>query len=84
MKRILFGVAALVAAAGFSMGPAGAVDEHAPHGGAEHAHHIHTGDGECHDLQQNMEGGSRGLHRATNERGDHDGMWHGTCASHQH
>lgn len=84
MKRLFAGVSVAAIAAGLTLvGPASAVDEHAPHGGAgSHPHHVHTGGGECVDHQPSMEGGARGIHRGANESGPDHGMWHGSCATH--
>lgn len=88
MKRILIGIAAFAAATSLSTlssGTAGAVDEHAPHGGpGSHPHHVHSADGSCHDHPVRMEGGARGMHRGAAESGPDHGMWHGSCESHDH
>ena len=83
LKRFVVAAAAVALVGGVSMGAAGAVDEHAPHGGpGSHPHHIHTGNGECHDYKVDMEGGNRGLHGSSNNAGPDHGMWHGRCATH--
>lgn len=79
MKRLL-AVAAVSAAVLGLAGPAGAVDEHAPHGGSgSHPHHVHTGDGSCRDLSgPEFERGARGRHRAGVESGE---VHHESCAT---
>lgn len=79
---VMFATATLT---GMYIGPASAVDEHAPHGGdGSHTHHVHKGNGECEDIDEvAFEGGHRGMHRAANESGPDKGPYHGTCADHQ-
>ena len=87
MRRwIAAAITCVTLAVGGLVGVAGAVDEHAPHGGAtSHPHHVHTGDGGCHDIDEvTFEHDSRGLHRGAAESGVSHGPWHGTCASHVH
>lgn len=83
MKRLFAGLSVGAITLGLAfVGPALAADEHSPVDGRTHPHHIHTGNGECHDAQQDMEGGARGLHRGSNASGPDHGMWHGSCATH--
>lgn len=87
MKRLIMGATLSVAIAfGTLVGTAYAVDEHAPHGGpGSHPHHVHTGNGECEDIdERSFEPAGRGLHRGANESGPEHGPYHGTCASHTH
>jgi hypothetical protein len=84
MKRLIAATAALLGMFAFVVGePARAVSDEAPHGPAGHPHHIHTGNGECHDYKgPDMESGARGLHHGSNMSGPDHGMWHGTCEFH--
>lgn len=82
--------AALLATGALSLATAPAAlaapADQSPLGGANaHPHHVHTGDGECTNIDSvRFEPGDRGLHRAANESGTEHGPWHGTCASHVH
>jgi len=50
-------------------------------GDGAHPHHVHTGNGECRDIDENtFEPRDRGLHRGASEGEVH----HGTCAAGQH
>ena len=54
-------------------------------GPTAHPHHVHTANGECHDIDSvRFEHDDRGLHRGASESGNAHGPWHGTCASHIH
>ena len=85
-RRIAAGVLAVVAL-GMGSGLAGAEPaDQSPIGGSfAHTHHIHTGNGECHDIDQNLfepkqagEARHRGLHQgALNGQ-----VGHGTCLTH--
>lgn len=83
MKRLIAACAVAVGLFGFTTA-AGAVDEHAPHGGdGSHPHHTHTGNGDCHDMGgPEFEPGERGRHQGANQSGPDHGMWHGTCEDH--
>lgn len=77
------GALSLTAAPGALTAPA----EQSPIGSGPpaHYHHVHTGNGECHDIDSvRFEGGDRGLHRGANKSGAAHGPWHGTCATHTH
>lgn len=82
--------AALLAASalGLATAPAAltAPADQSPVGGATaHPHHVHTGNGECHNIDSvRFEIDDRGMHRAAIESGTEHGPWHGTCASHVH
>lgn len=85
-RRIAAGVLAVVAL-GMGSGLAGAEPaDQSPIGGSfAHPHHIHTGNGECHDIDQNLfepkqagEARHRGLHQGA-LKGQ---VEHGTCATH--
>ena len=72
---------------GASLAGAEPADESPIDGHRAHPHHIHTGDGECKDLDQNLfepaqegERRHRGLHNGAVQSGR---VHHGTCASHQ-
>ena len=79
VSGVLTGLA-LVTGAGFAAGPATA---QAPRGGpVEHTHHLHTGNGECVDIDSvRFDPGHRGLHQGANSSGPDRGPWHGTCDS---
>lgn len=86
MRRFIAGAAVFAAAFVGSGSAAGAVDENAPHGGqGSHPHHVHTGDGECRDVDSvRFEPDDRGLHQGSNQSGPEQGPFHGTCATHVH
>lgn len=88
MRRLIVGVLlAMAVAVGLVGGAAYAVNEHAPHGNqTSHAHHVHTGNGECEDIDEvKFEGDSlKGVHRAAIESGNLNGPWHLTCEAHVH
>lgn len=45
-----------------------------------HTHHVHTGNGECVDIDSVMFGvDTRGLHQGAHKSGLLYGPWHGTC-----
>jgi hypothetical protein len=49
-----------------------------------HYHHIHTGNGECRDINSvGFEHDDRGLHQGASQSGSEEGPWHGTCANHR-
>ena len=86
-RRVVAG--AFIAMLGFGSGTAGAEPaDQSPIGGHfAHAHHIHTGNGGCHDIDQNLfepkqagEERHRGLHQGALEGRVH----HGTCANGSH
>lgn len=54
-------------------------DERSPIGGEHaHTHHIHTGNGDCVEIDEvRFEPGAHGVHHATNTSSAD--MWHGTC-----
>lgn len=58
--------------------------EQSPVGGTHaHAHHVHTGNGGCVDIDYVLfEPAARGLHHAAHNSiaGGRDRLWHGTCA----
>ena len=60
--------------------------EQSPVGGTTaHPHHVHTGNGECHNIDSvRFEHDDRGLHRGASESGPDHGPWHGTCETHRH
>ncbi len=83
--------AALLAVGALSLtaAPAALSDpaEQSPIGGpSAHYHHVHTGNGECHNLVNvKFERDHRGLHRGASESGAAHGPWHGTCdTAHAH
>lgn len=58
-----------------------------PHGegGTAHTHHVHTGDGDCVDLDSNaFFREPRGLHWGAQNSGPDHGPWHTSCAVHEH
>ena len=45
-----------------------------------HTHHVHTGDGECIEIDAvRFEPAERGLHKGANSSGAERGPFHGTC-----
>lgn len=82
MKKLLAGLSVGAFALGLTFVGTSFAAGNSPVDGNTHPHHIHTGNGECNDAQQDMEGGARGLHRGANESGFEHGMWHGSCATH--
>lgn len=56
-------------------------DDRSPVGGEHaHTHHIHTGNGDCVDIDQvRFEPGGHGLHHGVSQSDDRADMWHGTC-----
>lgn len=72
---------AICVSLGSTVAPAGAVDDHAPHGGAtSHPHYIRTGNGDCRTLDgPNFEAGQRGRHRGAGQSGPNHGLRHGRC-----
>lgn len=80
----------LLAAGAFGLAAAPAAltapAEQSPVGGATaHLHHVHTGNGECHNIDSvRFEHDDRGLHRGAQESGSDHGPWHGTCEKHIH
>ncbi len=62
-----------------------AADSPAPVGGpSAHTHHIHTGNGECVDIDSvRFEHTDHGLHQGAAQSGPAHGPWHGTCANHR-
>lgn len=56
-------------------------NDRSPVGGENaHTHHIHTGNGDCVELDEvRFEPGGHGLHHGANSSNDRAGMWHGTC-----
>ncbi len=86
MRRLITGALACGAlTVGGFVGVAGAVDEHAPHGGPfSHPHHVHTGNGGCVNLNEVLfehEDPARGLHRGSLASTTAHGPWHGTCTT---
>ncbi len=88
MRRIfLLGAVALIMTLFAGLAQAQPADD-ATVGPGGHPHHVHTGDGGCHNLDSVLfEGGhdGRGLHLASFESGGpSQGPWHGTCELHIH
>lgn len=81
---------ALLAAGALSLAAAPAAltapAEQAPVGGSTaHVHHVHTGNGECHNIDSvKFEHDDRGLHRGAHESGSAHGPWHMSCETHRH
>jgi hypothetical protein len=87
MKRIMLLVAVALLMAVFAGVAQAQPADQAPVGGQfAHPHHVHTGNGECVDIDSVLfEPDVRGLHRASNETGMEKGPFHGTCAeTHPH
>ena len=87
MKRRIAAMVIAVGGLGIGSGLAGAApSDQSPIGGHQaHPHHIHTGDGGCHDIDQNLfepkqswETRHRGLHQGALKGQVH----HSTCALH--
>lgn len=76
-------VAAALAAGGVASGALAEppADERSPIGGEHaHTHHIHTGNGDCVDIDEvRFEPRAHGLHHGVTSSNDRADMWHGTC-----
>lgn len=76
--RKLLATTAIVAAAILMSAPAAQAGP--PHGEGGHLHHVHTGNGECVQLDAHaFLPEARGLHRAAAESGFERAVWHGPC-----
>lgn len=85
MRRSILALMAVAALSGGSAaGVAYAADDSSPHDGpSAHTHHVHKGNGECEDIdEQKFAAEHRGLHQGANQSGSEHGPWHGTCATH--
>ncbi len=85
MRRLIFAlVMVVVLVVGSLMGAAYAADENSPHDGpSAHTHHVHKGNGECEDIdEQKFAAEHRGLHQGASQSGSERGPMHGTCANH--
>lgn len=80
VRRIAVAVAAAgVIGAGLLAAPATAAPPH--DGGSGHTHHVHTGNGECVDIDRVLfSADHRGLHMGAEASGMLQGPWHGTCS----
>lgn len=89
MKRRIAAVLVAVATLGLASGLAGAEpSDQSPIGGHQaHPHHIHTGDGGCHDIDQNLfepKQGGEARHRGLHQGAIQGQVHHGTCATGSH
>jgi hypothetical protein len=84
MRRSILALIAVAALSGGYVGVADAADDNSSHDGqTAHTHHVHKGNGECEDIdEQTFAAEHRGLHQGANQSGSDRGPWHGTCANH--
>ena len=81
MKRIMLLVAVALLMAVFAGVAQAQPADQAPVGGQfAHPHHVHTGNGECVDINSVLfEPDVRGLHEGSHASGEDQGPWHGRC-----
>ncbi len=80
MRRMI--VALLVSVAMLLALPAAVLASPPIGGSGAHPHHVHTGDGECVEIDAvHFNPEERGLHNGAHESGNDKGPWHGPCHS---